>query len=380
MANLYADDDLVQQAQNDPSTRGDIIWTEPEALEFGGQTLIDQLSKYLEFIQAFYATETLPRFAITRSKRPLRSLKLGANTFLIIISKFAISDIDHLSNALPMFPPLADHLTYPNVPSKRNYGGMTVIDIVIDIIDHPDPIENLYVDPGQNIAHATFFFMIAHEYAHIAHGHLDFTEQHKGDMAVFFKSREDAALTFRTLEMDADSSAVSMLFQFINRILVNISGNPPDHTPIEEYSEMMIRRMLMGIFLSILITDAVAENHFPVNHPMTYVRYVAMAGIADHYLARGKPKLHGVMNSLREHLAETFILLSGDINSLLHPLISNTLILPFDQEPIREYSIFGELNAAAQMNELDARWVEIRPHLEKLKRGGTLAPARGKRI
>lgn len=157
---------------------------------------------------------------------------------------------------------------------KKDYTGQFLLDITKDIIFHQNDV-SAFLGQGthRSIYQAALTHIIGHEIAHISHGHLDFKAS--PEYLSFCTSEEDRNLTLRALEMDADSSATSSVFDIFERIIsIGDSGKPYP----KDRALLFRRHYISGILLSTIYHDSLTSNFTPLKYPGSYARFLTIPG------------------------------------------------------------------------------------------------------
>jgi hypothetical protein len=302
---------------------------------------------------------------------------LGDDIFIVLVDQRAFYYLLTLCLRIQSLPPLARTLGLTPVPVEKNYRGKYLLDIVKDIVFHTEDVSSLIQqNPSRLVYQAANTFIIGHEVAHVSHGHLDFLASN--DFASFSTSECDKNLTLSTLEMDADSSATSSVFDLFEQLVdrnIEAGRVQADISP-NEYRVGTQKQYILGMYSALLYMDALSSNFFPVGHPIGYARFLTTSRVAEIVFASRFPESLYIPEFIRHQLVESFISLSGDISTLGHPIASNVMIIEDDPEtPRYEYHEIGVAAGLSHLEPLYGRWSRLRPFLEKHQRGGRLAPA-----
>jgi hypothetical protein len=317
------------------------------------------------------------KFAVVSSLSPFQVSRLDHDRFVILVDQRAFYFLLTLCLRLQSLHPLADLFRLTAIPETRNYCGRYLLDITKDIVFHSDDISHLLTKNAAGFIHqAALTYIIGHEIAHIAHGHLEFRAS--GDFSKFACSDEDKNLTLRTLEMDADSSATTSVFDVFERVIAyKISaGMLPEDPPASEFKLNVRRQYTSGMFIAVLYLDTLTTNYMPSAHPIGYARFLTTARVLELIFSSHQPEAVGVPEDMRQALVQTFAGLSGDLRNLGHPIASNVMIYEEDaRDPTHAYHPIGIASGLSHLDPLYGRWARLRPYLEKYLRGGRLAPA-----
>ncbi|MGO8072160.1 hypothetical protein AB9F41_06570 [Rhizobium leguminosarum] len=313
-------------------------------------------------------------FAFVGGGVPFRAAPVEPDAFVILADPRAIDYALVLTSRLQVLGPMAERFRTESVEPTKDYSGMYLLDIAKDLIFHEELVRESIEANGvtTNVFFSLLCYVICHEYAHIAHGHLDF--RLSNDFREFTATQQDSELTARTLEMDADASAVTLTFTLLEQIfLAGIKPRIPAER-VEELTAQCRLQYLVGITLAHIFLDSLAgKDTVPRYHSMTYVRFVAFQIVL---LKVGESQ--GIdtdfVEEARKLVVDTFVHLSGDVSNLHHPIAANTLVHEGEGEPVGEYTSLGFHSAAAHLEDCGRRWTRLYPILAKFLRGGRLAP------
>lgn len=317
--------------------------------------------------------ETPIRFAIVEGgSAPCRVSRSYEGDFIVVVSADHYYLLMALILRIQHAPVMHKFLWLKRFGNFPNYTGMYLIDIVRDIM-RDDHYNKEFAQFGvySFAFDAAFTTMIAHEIAHIAHGHLDFKAS--ADFRQFIEDENSKWLTSRALEMDADSSAITSAFDIIGsripRMVEDYEGDKPS------LSLALARQMHFGIFMSVIFTDAVSNNFDPKGHLPGYSRYVIFHWLCEFCLQGQSVGFSDTPELTRQAIADTFAHLSGSLANLHYPIVANYATEPDAPEPLAFYipesSDEFENRVLAPLR---GRWAKIRPYLVKHLRGGNLAP------
>jgi hypothetical protein len=314
-------------------------------------------------------------YAIVNTGSPFQVSCLNDDTFVILIDQRAFYLLLTLCLSLQSLSPLAETLGLQVYPAKSNYTGKYLLDIIKDITFHTEDISHfLTKDQSRIICQAAFAFIIAHEIAHVSHGHLNFIAS--ADFSEFSKDEDDRNLTIRTLEMDADSSATTSVFDLYERLISINTGSgvlPPSFSPLE-YRQTIQKQYITGIFFAHLYLDALSANFSPVTHPIGYARFLTSYKLLEEVLKMQAADSLFIPEFIRQKIIDVFVQLSGNISMLCHPIASNVTVFKNGEVPKYEYNEIGVAMALETIKPLHSRWARLRPFLEKYQKGGILAP------
>lgn len=372
----YADDETVVELQNRKANgrrvcKADWVLTKSDA-DANHDGLVMLIHETLCEIKICFRTEVAPSFALAHSAMPLQAIFFGGDRFCIVLSFDILYKLYILCLRLQSYPPISKFLALRSFPESEDMKGKTVIDITRKIIFTDSLL--IAEKSDQTVFKSAIFYLLAHEYAHIAHGHLDFLSS---TYFAEFRNADEYLITINALEMDADASAAALLLDhfFSHKIELALTGS--SEVSIEFKKTAIFRRTVFGIFCCILFSDTLLIVNNPKEHPITYIRYVIVSSVLRNISEKyGMSAIRTVCEEIRENLVEAFRILSGDIQSLHHPLAGN---MKFYGEEFSlgnsEYHELGEIMAYEKIEPLLGRWARIRPTLETFLRGGKLAPA-----
>ncbi|TBZ17070.1 hypothetical protein [Rhizobium leguminosarum] len=312
-------------------------------------------------------------FAFVGGGVPFRAARVERDAFVILADPRAINYAMILTSRLQVLGPMARRFKTESVEPTKDYSGMYLLDIAKDLIFHEELVRESTEVNGitTNVFVSLLCYVVCHEYAHIAHGHLDF--RLSDDFREFTATQQNRELTARALELDADASAVTSTFALFEHLfLVDIKPRIPAEL-VEELTAQYRLQYLLGITLAHIYLDSLAVDHVPKYHPMTYVRFVGFQMVL---LKVGESQ--GIdsdfVEEARKLVADTFVHLSGDVSNLHHPIAANFLVQEGEGELVGEYNELGFYSAAAQLEDEGRRWARLYPILAKFLRGGRLAP------
>jgi hypothetical protein len=301
---------------------------------------------------------------------------LGLADFVVLIDVDSFMQLLRVCARAQVLSPLAESLGLTSVPCALNYENRFLLDIVRDFALRPLD-ENGFPQYSHHVARAAFAFIIGHEVAHIAHGHLEFLAS--SEFKSFCKTDADAALTLKTLEMDADSSGTTSAFGIVENFLQNHRKDIPtaEIENFDRWANFVRRRAITGVYIATLYAESRATNHQPKNYPIGYLRFLTTQNIFSQVLQmRGDAEASFFPEMVRATLVASFAALNGSEQGLGHPIATNIEIFePRQDDPILEYSPIGVEIALDALEPLHARWAKLRPFLERYKIGGSLAPA-----
>ncbi|ADI30568.1 hypothetical protein [Methylotenera versatilis] len=317
-------------------------------------------------------------YAVVSSTVPFQVTHIDGENYFLLIERNAFYNLLTLSFRIHTLPKFSEHLGSSQIPIESSCEGLFLLDIIKKFLANPiNPQEAFAATKSSVVYQSAFLFIMAHEIAHISHGHLIF--QGSEDFKQFALDEEDKNLTFRTLEMDADSSATTNVFAMMEHLIGVGLDQWAKTMDVDKLAAISFLRAqyITGIYTALIFSDACAKSFLPVKHPISYARFLTSLRLLTVVLYKDIGEEESKMpETLRQSLVDAFIELSGGIEHLGHPMASNMMELPpNNSEPIYHYDALGEAIGLAQLEPLYSRWSRIRPLLEKYQLGGTLAPA-----
>lgn len=369
----YAPDSLIRELSN-PSRCTEALYHFTKIEMEGVQFLIDAVNKALHDIIVALDIKASIKFAFVATvKAPFKSLKYDKNLYVIIIGWKFLYWLHVLCVRLQHAPVMHDYLGLDRRTEFPDYSGKYLIDICRDIMKDEDRFAEAMLQLCCGLATETAISLIInHEVAHIAHGHVDFINSE--DFSEFKNCAESENLTFRTLEMDADSSSITTTFSIIGKKIGNAVDAEPQFKKAY-LSAHYARRMIFGIYASIIFQDSIANSHNPIKHPPGYARFLIFYSLLKNDIQSQEECFWDLPDKLREKLAETFTELSGELGSLGHPMMSNALASGDSDEFTPTYDPFvADFMWSIHLEPLNGRWARIRPFLVPRLKGGLLAP------
>ncbi|MDR7050821.1 hypothetical protein J2X54_003308 [Duganella sp. 3397] len=166
----YSDYDTIKVANKEFGPKAYILTLEEAIDESFG--IVPEINKYFLYLRERFPHKINPTFAIARMLQPMRIFKTPSEEFIIVISESTIYHILKLASHLQSLHPISDFLHLKTQPIKEYYNATSLVDITRSWILS----ETEFYAEDLNCAFAALFFMIAHEYAHFAHGHIDFQQ------------------------------------------------------------------------------------------------------------------------------------------------------------------------------------------------------------
>lgn len=252
------------------------IYNENEAVQkFEG--IVSQVNEIINGLFTFAEIRGNVKFAVAgKNYSPFQVSCLGNDDFVILIDHDAFCYLANLCARVQTLEPLAKFVNAEQKVINRDYKGKYLLDIAKDIAFYPENISEVisgYVH--MTIFQAALMHIIAHEYAHILHGHFDFLNS--TEFLKFAENDEDKALTRRALEMDADSSAASAVF---DRFESFIHGRIIRGDWIDGVDDKLIRsHYLTGSFLSVIYLECLSSNLNPKYHPIGFARFLTISDV-----------------------------------------------------------------------------------------------------
>jgi hypothetical protein len=373
----YAPDDLVRRISNLGIVRAQYIYTLDEANE-----KFDAVIREAEWIirtrvESLSLSDAVYYVISGGGRSPFSSSHIGDGVFVIIIDERAFYLFLTLCLRVQSLPPLAQELGTTSIYEAKDYSTKTLLDITKDIVFHTNDASPLCSQQQTRaVFQAGLYYIISHEIAHIAHGHLDFKSSEH--YSKFTSNDEELSLTLRALEMDADSSATTAVFSIFESILSQIVLNKDTNgSSARNFTKYFRYQYMLGSFLSHVYLDTLATDYVPKFHPIGYARFLTTAVIFEQVFENSfGRKAARIPEKVRQLLVQTFVKLSGELSNLRHPIATNVIRHGDGQdELVYEYNGIGVLAGISHLEPLHGRWAAIRPYLEPLLRGGILAPA-----
>lgn len=306
------------------------------------------------------------------STSPYQISHVGNDEFVLLIDERAFYYLLTLCLRIQSLPPLSKLLDTEEIIEIGDYSGKYLLDITKDIVFHTDDVSLLMNGRvKRSIYQAAITYIIGHELAHIAHGHLEFLKS--PSFAEVSSTEADRILTLRTLEMDADSSATSSVFDVFEHVLRTQTTTTAENNQMSK--ELLRTHYVAGAFIALIYQDTLASNYAPKFHPIGYARLVTTSGVFQRIFEARCPEATNLPDQVRAAIIEAFVGLSGNLENLGHPMASNVTLYEGGNEPVALYNDIGVAAGLEHLEPLHGRWARIRPHLEVFHRGGRLAPA-----
>jgi hypothetical protein len=368
---LYASDaDLAEIQEKRITTE----WMLPknEAWEYGSYAMYC-IDRCLKVLLKNYPFKGDINFILVSSAKPFQISKVGDNNFTIFVGQNIVYELQALCDTIEKIPPLSDFLKIESSPVDEIYRGLSAINIAGTMMGKA---AGDFQKRSKLVFDAALLYILGHEFAHAAHGHLDFiTSEHYKE---FVSTPEDKIRTMRALEMDADSAATTYMIGCCEAGIENKKDilAKKEGLSDEEYITISRRRYVTGYLLMYLYSDLIAVNHRPKFHPISYARFITFEGVLNIVYDRLNLKDVSIAEETRAVLAETLIQLSGSINHLDHPLASNVMLnSPESDTPIRFYDPVITIQVYhAEIKPLFGRYSKMHPILNNYLRAGKLAP------
>jgi len=374
MRSFYASDETARELTRPGTTSAYNIYFKDDAQDkFLG--IVGEANWIMEALTEILQLNADLSFVIVASSCPYQAVYKN-DKFIILIDEIYFYRLCHFCLRIQSLNPLADLLRIKPIAENTDYRGFYLLDIARDIILKYDQEKNLLIpDNPKELVRAAFAYILAHEVAHVAHGHLEF--RLSPCFAQFSTTENDRNLTLRTLEMDADSSATTSVVTIFESLLSKLlqQYNSSSTLDRDEISNMTRRRYVAGMYIALLFLDAVTTNHNTVRHPIGYARFLTTMSVAGIALMRISPQATFALEFVRQKIVDTFVCLSGNLENLGHPMATN-IEIRFNDFVIPVYHPKGILEGYSHIDPLLTRWSEVRPHLETFLRGGILAPVR----
>ena len=378
MFEFYASDDLVLMVNNAGLKPDPNVLYAHDVNESLFIKVVKNTHSAIYKVKELLKVDAVIRFALMSSMGTFRVFhERESGIFVVLVSWFAHKSLSQLCIRLQTLDPVASRFGLATAPVEDRYKNLSLLNIIDDIVlDRQFYLEmNKTIRQQSLIFVASFTYAIAHEIAHIAHGHLDFKQSES--FKLFAVDKNDESLTSRTLEMDADCSATTS----VTALFENYAQHLFETASVGHLCQSSIFRStreqgILGIFIAQLFMDSNTTNFRSSSHPNNYARFLNALGVSRIFLSGLDASAGDIPESMRSLLVSLFMKLSGSLAALKHPIASNTKVYSLElKQPLHSYSLAGEAYALRHLEPLHGRWAQIRPYLEKFKRGGQLAPA-----
>lgn len=280
---------------------------------------------------------------------------------------------------------LAHPQTFPEVgsPEKENSINKEIPFLSPDVFKdkfstiYPNcPIRGLF---AFLLAQMALDFLFFHEITHLRFGHLEYL---KNELSFDFWSEAFGSTLetrrnkiLQTLEWDADCGAIvlTLINAFHTRSLTSqIPLNQPHSDAIEtmrkafESPESTVKLVAYSAYILFRIFDKPEWNpkyHDELSHPFQPLRMFNVLGILNQiFIDRGHEY---------QYTSEEFLSISDQI--MLDAEIACGLIRGDSPDPRAIMSVMASRERSSYFSGLSDIWNEIKPELEKYKRGGKLA-------
>ncbi len=244
---------------------------------------------------------------------------------------------------------------------------------VWEIAPLSDPLrENV----AQQLARLAGQYVMAHEFAHIYNGHVDYLKAHLGLSLIAEIQAEGlpspATFERETLEWDADTMALQSILQTATKPVVRDAGGRstwavPSCNEIGTRDEAIELTVIAPAICSIFFAESDKgdpRERGPRTHPHPLFRFSTIYDMILHVLVF---KTGGDAQRVAPILEPT-------VASFLNSLAAT---IPRAMAPQSYYITDDEIGAAlvARFKVWQESWAHMHPELDKLKRGGILAPA-----
>ncbi|WP_146093749.1 hypothetical protein [Xanthomonas arboricola] len=369
----YSSDDLIFKIMS-PNLKPkslDYAYTLEEVnTKFSG--LISELDGIIAGLMFLSKTDANVTFAIVASQSPFQVIHVAENDFAILVGFRTFDTLMSLCFRVQSLEGINHMVGAPNIKEPKQFSGKYLLDIAKEIVFHTtDPAYLMPPTQPIYVYRAALCFIVSHEFAHISHGHLEFKKSKI--FPQYAQTEDDHATTLKTLEMDADASATSSVFA----IFENIIESMKQCEEIPHDLEKSIRAgYILGIYIAHIYHDALTLNYSPKRYPIGYSRFMTSVSVIKQIYSKNLPEQLDLPEEIRRSLTQAFVNLSGHLNNLWHPIAANSEVYDtHNDSTTHEYNKLFEVMALDFLEPLHDRWALIRPELEKLRRGGSLAPA-----
>lgn len=369
----YASDETVKRINSAGArlSSAQYVYYRAEAEE-SYPAILHQVDWIMDAIPGLLEIRGTLTFAVAGGSRsPYQVSQVSEDVFVVLIDRRAFYYLLQLCLRLQSLPPLAQCLETDEKEVAKSYRGWFLLDITKDIVFGTD--EDVTLVEGKvhkSVFQAALVYILGHEIAHVSHGHLEFLQS--STFAEFSLTDEDRALTLQTLEMDADASATSSVYDVFEHLMKMDTFDNAANKP----APMLLRKhYVAGAFFALIYMDTLASNYMPKSHPIGYARFLTTSGVFQRIFEARYPGAMSIPDQVREAIAEAFVRLSGSLSDLGHPIASNVMVYDGDSEPVAMYDYLGIALVLGRMEPLHSRWARLRNHLEMYQRGGLLAPA-----
>lgn len=334
----------------------------------------------LQFVIKLLKVRVPVYFAVTLQKQLFSSKKVpDRDYFVIFIGGDPFYHLMSFCHRLAALPPFCAAIGKNPIQTSYDYKDQDLLQIVKRLCQEDQGIKHILfpADFDCTMSNSALAYILGHEIAHIAHGHLGFisSKKFKND----FADDEEKYLTLRTLEMDADSSGTSLTAELFENptTRIHIIGREIDQSDKPARTRNRYK-YIAGIYAAHLYGDARLKNPDGKKYPDPYTRFLISKSVLQRYYFQTfrNNDLDAVPEEVRDLLSKTFTLMSGKMESLQHPFVYNiTLVNDDPSKNIYAYHSLGESEKFKELKPLNKRWARIRSDLEQFLTGGKLAPA-----
>lgn len=290
MKSSYAKDDQVLLLQNSRANAAHYVFDYSEANN-DNIYVTRELDWMLPAIQATLDIKAEMYYAMVNSRQPFQISMLKPNLYVLLIDCRAVFYLITICIRLQSLGPLSGFLGIQTLHHSYTYKSKFLLDIVKNMIFKDVEVGVLIKDTREiNVFRSALLYVVGHELAHVAHGHLNFKTS--PEFSDFAKNDEDRNLTIRTLEMDADSSATTTVFNISERLIVDRceKGQAMIGKSIEETQDLLRKQYVVGVFIAHIFQDALTSNFFPKDHPIGYARFLTANNILMQIFAKEFPR------------------------------------------------------------------------------------------
>ncbi|WP_342360561.1 hypothetical protein [Terrarubrum flagellatum] len=371
---FYAPDEVIEEVVATRNRIGKWIFCEREVID-DWYAVVREVGSAMMLTNSCLPINGDVYYAIVSSHKPFETVLLPSKKFVILVDGDSFYSFLSFCLRIQSLSPLAEFLDGGGALAEHaNLLGIPLLNILKYFLQNPIGATALE-GRTRAVYQSALLFIVGHERAHIAHGHMDFIRSE--DFACFAKDTEDRDLTLRTLEMDADSSGTTAVYDVFEHILFPlVASKGLDECIAEETAHRFRAQYIAGAFISILFADARLKNFNTPGYPLGYARFLTVSEIMKKVLASLGNKSAALPEQVREQIVDAFAKLNGDVEKLGHPIATNCRVWERSAHtPRHEYNVIGVWDGLRLLQPLYGRWARLRPFLEKYQRGGRLAPA-----
>lgn len=317
-------------------------------------------------------------FVFCALNAPLRSAYFEKKFYLILIDAHSLDNLKSLCFNLGELSPFAELIEQKPKILNIEHSNLSLHE-TINILSKTE-YKTTESNISENCYHmfaAGMTYAIAHELGHIFNGHLAFSANKKH--RDFFFSIEEASLTKRTLEMDADSLAVDWVFELWQTVIMRSHESSKIS---DEIKEKNIRTkqivFIAGVYAANLFRDSLQKNLLPsFTHPSGYARFLISFYLLTTALQNNLGDTGGVLPEIvRLKMVDAFSRISGGFEFLLHPFAADVYTTKSESNKIDNIqNKTGLIAGTKELDPLHGRWARIRPFLDQYRLGRKLAPA-----